>query len=154
MRYHVIRFLTSMSGSSKMITEADVLTWANAKVEAQSGLAPVSKLSDASLASGVYVLTLIKAVAPRAVDLAQVTPGVSAEEKKLNARLAISCARRAGCLIFALWEDIVETKPKMLLVLFATLMQLDIKSQAAVEASTQKKMARKMSLIGEEGEKE
>ena len=79
---------------------------------------------------------------------------MSAEEKKLNARLAISCARRAGCLIFALWEDIVETKPKMLLVLFATLMQLDIKSQAAVEASTQKKMARKMSLIGEEEEKE
>merc|ERR1719217_1533593 len=27
MRFHVIRFLTSMSGSSKMLTEADVLKW-------------------------------------------------------------------------------------------------------------------------------
>merc|ERR1719197_107609 len=87
MRYHVIRFLTSMSGSSKVLTEADVLKWANAKVQAQSGLLPVAKLSDPTLASGVYVLTLIKAVAPRSVDLGQVTPGMTAEEKRLNARL-------------------------------------------------------------------
>ena len=96
-----------------------MLRWANAKVAAQSGLLPVTKLSDATLASGVYVLTLIKAVAPRSVDLAQVTSGATPEDKKLNARLAISCARRAGCMIFALWEDIVECKPKMLLVMCA-----------------------------------
>merc|ERR1719240_428250 len=133
MRYHVIKFLTSMSGSSKPLTDTDVLKWANDKVAAQSGLLPVSKLSDATLSSGVYILTLIKAVSPRSVDLAQVTPGMSAEEKKLNARLAISCARRAGCLIFALWEDIAETKPKMLLVLFATLMQLELKKKGDEE---------------------
>ena len=148
MRYHVIKFLTAMSGSTKPITEADVLKWANEKVASQSGLAPVLKMTDASLASGVYVLTLIKAVAPRAVDLAQVTPGTTAEEKKLNARLAISCARRAGCMIFALWEDIVETKPKMLLVLFATLMQLDIKSKVSAEVGEQKKKKR-MSVMAE-----
>ena len=61
--------------------------------------------------------------------------------------------RRAGCLTFALWEDVVEVKPKMLLILFATLMQLDLKSQAMEVASAQKKV-RKMSLIGEEGEGE
>ena len=53
-------------------------------------------------------------------------PGKSAEERKLNARLAVSCARKAGCMVFLLWEDIVECKPKMLLVLFATLMQLEM----------------------------
>merc|ERR1719502_2063397 len=141
-----------MSGTSKSLTEADVLKWANEKVAAQSGLLPVAKLTDPTLASGVYVLTLIKAVAPRSVDLSQVTPGMSAEEKKLNARLAISCARRAGCLVFALWEDIVETKPKMMLVLFATLYQLDLKSQTLADASETKKRVRKMSLIGEEAE--
>ena len=104
MRYHVIKFLTAMSGSTKPITEADVLKWANEKVAVQSGLLPVTKLSDATLSSGVYILTLIKAVAPRSVDLSQVSPGMTADEKKLNARLAISCARRAGCLTFALWE--------------------------------------------------
>ena len=29
-------------------------------------------------------------------------------------------------MVFLLWEDIVECKPKMLLVLFATLMQLEM----------------------------
>jgi len=149
MRYHIIRFLTAMSGSSKALTEADVLKWANEKVAAQSGLLPVQKLSDATLASGVYILTLIKAVAPRAVDLQQVTPGMTAEEKKLNARLAVSCARRAGCMIFALWEDIVECKPKMLLVLFATLMQLDIKNKSEAVVGEKRKELRRLSVLAE-----
>ena len=76
------------------------------------------------------------------------TPGMTADEKKLNARLAISCARRAGCMIFALWEDIQEVKPKMLLVLFATLMQLDIKNFAQKEAVEEKK--KRMSVLAEE----
>jgi len=147
MRHHVITFLTSMSGSSKMLTETDVLKWANEKVLAQSGLAPINKLSDAALSTGVYVLTLIKAVAPRSVDMAQVTSGKTPADKKLNARLAISCARRAGCMIFALWEDVVETKPKMLLVMFATLMQLDLKSQAA---ATEKMRRMSLGVVQEE----
>ena len=40
--------------------------------------------------------------------MAQVTPGVKPDEKKLNAQLAISCARRAGALIFAVWEAAVK----------------------------------------------
>jgi len=95
----------------------------------------------------VYVLTLIKAVAPRSVDMAQVTSGKTPADKKLNARLAISCARRAGCMIFALWEDVVETKPKMLLVMFATLMQLDLKSQAA---ATEKMRRMSLGVVQEE----
>ena len=81
--------------------------------------------------------------------MAQVTAGKTPEDKKLNARLAISCARRAGCMIFALWEDVVEAKPKMLLVMFATLMQLDIKSKADADAASEIKQSR-MSAIAEE----
>ena len=90
----------------------------------------MQKLSDASLATGTYVLTVLKAVAPRAVDMSIATPGATDAEKKLNARLAISCARKAGCRVFCLWEDITECKPKMMLVLLATLMQLDLKAEA------------------------
>lgn len=53
-------------------------------------------------------------------------------------------------MIFALWEDIVECKPKMLLVMFATLMQLDLKSQQAVVATTEKK--KRMSILAEGAE--
>ena len=77
MRYHIINFLTSMSGSATPLNESDVLKWANGKVAEQSGLLPVTRLSDATLASGVYILTLIKAVAPRSVDLSQVSQLIS-----------------------------------------------------------------------------
>ena len=132
MRCHVIKFLSNLSGSAQQLTERDVLQWANGRVGER--VHHLVKLSEPSLASGVYVLHLIKAVAPRSVDLSQVTAGVTADEKKLNARLAVSCARRAGCMVFALWEDIAECKPKMLLVLFATLMQLDVKNQAVAQS--------------------
>ena len=131
MRFHVIQFLSSLS--QKRLSEKDVVAWANGKVAPT--IEPISKLSDAALGSGLYVLHLLKAVKPRAVDMSQVTPGVTAEERKLNARLAVSCARKAGCMVFLLWEDITECKPKMLLVLLATLMQLDIKAGMATEAT-------------------
>uniref|UniRef100_A0A7S2JDX6 Calponin-homology (CH) domain-containing protein n=1 Tax=Haptolina brevifila TaxID=156173 RepID=A0A7S2JDX6_9EUKA len=128
MRYHVIKFLSSLS--HKQLTEKDVVDWANARVGG-GALPAISKLSDASISSGVFVCHLVKAVAPRSVDLSQVSEGKTAEEKKLNARLAVSCARKAGCMVFLLWEDIVECKPKMLLILFASLMQLEISDKAS-----------------------
>ena len=43
-------------------------------------------------------------------------------DKALNAKYAISCARKLGCTVFLLWEDIVEVHPKMVMVFVATLM--------------------------------
>lgn len=40
----------------------------------------------------------------------------------LNAKYVISIARKMGCCIFLLWEDIVEVKPKMILTFIGTLM--------------------------------
>jgi len=133
MRYHVIKFLSSVTGKS--LAEKDVVDWANSKVDGVCP--PIQKLSDGAIASGIYILQLIKAISPRAVDTSQITPGVTPEERKLNARLAVSCARKAGCMVFLLWEDITDCKPKMLLILFATLMQLDLAEQqkAAGEGS-------------------
>ena len=129
MRYHVIKFLSSVTGKS--LTEKDVVDWANGKVGDTA--APITKLSDGSIASGIYILKLIKAIAPRAVSDEQITAGKTPEERKLNARLAVSCARKAGCMVFLLWEDITDCKPKMLLILFATLMQLDLAEQKKAE---------------------
>ena len=44
------------------------------------------------------------------------------EDKKLNARYAVSVARKIGASIFLTWEDIVEAKPKMILTILASLM--------------------------------
>ncbi|GFO01621.1 plastin-1, partial [Plakobranchus ocellatus] len=43
-------------------------------------------------------------------------------EKLANARYAISMARKIGAKVYAVAEDIVEVKRKMMLTIFASLM--------------------------------
>ncbi|KAL3919200.1 MAG: hypothetical protein SGPRY_005718, partial [Prymnesium sp.] len=121
MRYHVITFLSRLSKSGAMLTEADVIAWANSKVS-HTSCGTISSLKEPSLSSGLFFLELLHAIEPRCVDRELFTRGSSSQEKELNAKLAISCARRLGCMVFLLHEDIVEVKPKMLLVFAATLM--------------------------------
>ena len=42
-----------------------------------------------------------------------------------NAKYALSMARRIGARVYALPEDIVEVKPKMVMTVFACLMAKD-----------------------------
>ncbi len=49
----------------------------------------------------------------------------SYETKLDNARYALSIARKIGARVFALPEDIVEVKQKMVMTIFATLMIKD-----------------------------
>jgi len=52
-----------------------------------------------------------------------------AQEKLSNAKYAISVARSKGARIYALPEDIVEVKSKMVMTIFACLMILDYEQQ-------------------------
>lgn len=72
--------------------------------------------------AGLFLIELLAAVEPRCVDRALLTAGGTADEKKLNAKYAISSARKIGCSLFLLWEDIVEVKPKMILTFVAAVM--------------------------------
>lgn len=46
-----------------------------------------------------------------------------------NARYAVSIARKIGARIYALPEDIVEVKQKMVMTIFATLMIKDFQKE-------------------------
>jgi len=90
---------------------------------------------DQSLADSLFFLDLLYAVSPRVVDwrfVAKVDPGTKSGRKLalkdgiLNARYCISAARKLGCTIFLLPEDIVSLKPKMLLTLIASIMTVAI----------------------------
>ena len=59
------------------------------------------------------------------------TPGGSDEEKKLNAKYAISSARKLGCSLFCTYEDILDVKPKMILSYVATLMSFSFMGKPA-----------------------
>jgi plastin-1 len=85
---------------------------------------------DESIRTGVFLLDLLIAVEPHAVNLDLVTPGSTPEEAALNAKYVLSVARKLGGLVFCTWEDITEVKPKMIMTLLASIMQIAQKMKA------------------------
>jgi len=67
------------------------------------------------------LIKLCAAVEPRAVDWELVQAGDTDEEKENNAKYAISLARKFGCIIFCVWDDILSVNYKMILVLICSL---------------------------------
>ncbi|THG16182.1 hypothetical protein TEA_020619 [Camellia sinensis var. sinensis] len=106
----------------KEFTDADILNWANKKVKSKGRTTHIESFRDKSLSSGLFFLELLSSVEPRVVNWNLVTMGESDEEKKLNATYIISVARKLGCSIFLLPEDIIEVNQKMILTLTASIM--------------------------------
>jgi len=122
MRLYVLNYLKNMSKGGKDITEDDIINWANQKV-AQSGKDnKINGFKDKKLESSIFIFDLLDACQKNSVDFNIVLPGYSSDDKMKNAQYAISCARKMGCTVFLLWEDIVEVKPKMMLTLFGAIM--------------------------------
>lgn len=48
----------------------------------------------------------------------------------MNAKYVISIARILGCVVFALWNDIVEVKPKMILCIVGALAKVAIEGKS------------------------
>lgn len=49
------------------------------------------------------------------------------QERLSNAKYALSMGRKIGAKLYALPEDVVEVKPKMIMTIFACFMALDYK---------------------------
>ncbi|XP_034925054.1 fimbrin-1 isoform X2 [Populus alba] len=110
MRYNMLQLLKNLRSHSqgKEITDADILKWANNKVKHTGRTSKIVNFKDQSLSSGIFFLELLSAVEPRVVNWNLVTKGESDDEKRLNATYIISVARKLGCSIFLLPEDIME----------------------------------------------
>ncbi|KAK9005153.1 hypothetical protein V6N11_042599 [Hibiscus sabdariffa] len=124
MRFNMLQLLKSLRSRSrgKEITDADILNWANRKVKISGRTTQIESFKDRSLSTGLFFLELLSAVEPRVVNWNLVTKGESDEEKGLNATYIISVARKLGCSIFLLPEDIMEVNQKMILTLTASIM--------------------------------
>uniref|UniRef100_A0A8C9FXS1 Plastin 1 n=1 Tax=Pavo cristatus TaxID=9049 RepID=A0A8C9FXS1_PAVCR len=78
---------------------------------------------DKSISTSLPVLDLIDAIAPKAIRQEMVKrEDLSYQDKLNNAKYAISVARKIGARIYALPDDLVEVKPKMVMTVFACLM--------------------------------
>jgi plastin-1 len=124
MRTHIIETLKKLSSAEQAITDADIINWANALVEESGKETRMSSFKDASLHSGHFLIDLLNAMKKGVVNYELVTLGETDEDAKMNAKYAISIARKLGATIFLLPEDIIEVKPKMILTFVGTLMAI------------------------------
>ncbi|CAN1340128.1 FIM1 [Linum perenne] len=133
MRYSMLQLLKNLRSHSqgKEVTDADILHWVNKKVRSMGRSSRIESFKDKSISNGRFLLELLSSVEPRVVNWNLVTKGESEDEKRLNATYIISVARKLGCSIFLLPEDIMEVNQKMILTLAASIMYWSL--QKAVE---------------------
>lgn len=121
MRLQVVRMLQAVGGG-EVPKDADIIAWANGTVSGAGKATHIDSFKDASIASGVFLLDLLTAVEPRAVNPSIPTAGETPEDKARNAKYVISVARKIGASVYCTWEDIRDVKPKMIMTLVASIM--------------------------------
>ncbi|CAK8538876.1 unnamed protein product [Lathyrus sativus] len=131
MRFTMLQLLKNLRSHSqgKEISDTDILKWANKKVNSVGRKSHIQSFKDKSISSGLFFLELLSAVEPRVVNWNLVTKGESDDEKRLNATYIISVARKLGCSIYLLPEDIMEVNQKMILTLAASIMYWSLQQQ-------------------------
>ena len=119
--------------------DAAVLGWARQRVVASGRTAhQLTSFSDQSLTTGLFLIDLLAAVEPASINYRIVTPGSTAEERALNARLVISAARKMGCSLPLVWEDIAEGRnPKVVLAFIAAVLVHATKQKLALSPADQ-----------------
>ncbi|KZS97034.1 Ca2+-binding actin-bundling protein [Sistotremastrum niveocremeum HHB9708] len=128
MRLNITQTLTKLSGSGRPITDQEILKWANTTAQKSqfSGRA-VRSFKDPSLTTGLFFLDILDAIRPGIVDPAlvlNVNESSSYDDRRSNAKLAISIARKMNALIFLVPEDIVDIRPRLILTFVASLMSI------------------------------
>lgn len=124
MRFYILNFLKGLSVGGKEVTDQDIINWANNKVAASGKPGAISTgFKDKHIANGRFLIDLLNACDSRSINYDYVTPGETDQQKQDNAKYAIGCARKMGCTVFLLWEDIVEVQPKMIMTFVAAIMQ-------------------------------
>ncbi|CAA6670826.1 unnamed protein product [Spirodela intermedia] len=136
MRFNILQLLKNLRYHSqgKEMTDVDILNWANNKVKDSGRASQMESFKDKSLSNGIFFLELLSSVEQRVVNWKVVTKGETEEEKRLNATYIISVARKLGCSVFLLPEDIMEVNQKMILTLTASIMYWSLQQQPSKES--------------------
>lgn len=113
MKHHSLGFVGTKNDS-------EVLAWANALTTLK-----VKSLSDKTIKNSLWLIEVMLAIEPRAVDDSLlIRDDESDKSLENNAKYAISIARKIGACVFMVWEDIVDVKSKMILTFLASLLDV------------------------------
>ncbi|CAB1418500.1 unnamed protein product [Pleuronectes platessa] len=126
MRRYTLNILEDL-GDGQKVTDDTIVSWVNETLS-QAGKATISSFKDSKVSSSMPVLDLIDVIQPGSIryDLLK-ADDLTEDEKLNNAKYAISMARKIGARVYALPEDLVEVKPKMVMTVFACLMARGMK---------------------------
>ncbi|KAI6139858.1 calponin homology domain-containing protein [Pisolithus thermaeus] len=128
MRMNITKTLTSLSGSGRPMSDTEMLKWANSTAQkGKPGVRPIRSFKDPSLTTGLFFLNLLEGLKPGIVDPAlviNVSETGPYEDRRQNAKLAISIARKMNALIFLVPEDIVDVRPRLILTFVGSLMSI------------------------------
>ena len=125
MRAYTLVILQKCAGSDKPIKDEEIIAWVNGKLQTGGKETKITCFKDPNISSSRCVFDLIDAIKPGFIRYNMVTDGESEEDKQSNAKYAISMARKIGAKLYALPEDLVEVKTKMVLTVFACMMAVD-----------------------------
>ncbi|XP_022091857.1 plastin-3-like [Acanthaster planci] len=122
MRAYTLRLLSKVGSVDGKISDKAVVDAVNNKLEAAGKTSRITGFQDQSIADSRVVLELVDAIRDKSVNWANYNESASSDEEMLgNAKYALSMARKIGAAVYALPEDIVEVKPKMVMTVFACL---------------------------------
>jgi len=128
MRMNIIQTLTALSKSNRPISDTEMLRWANTTAQkAKPSVKTIRSFKDPSITTGLFFLDLLEAIRPGIVDptlVIHVSESDSYEDRRQNAKLAISIARKMNALIFLVPEDIVDVRPRLILTFVGSLMSV------------------------------
>lgn len=100
-----------------------IVRWVNRMLAEAGKLSSIQSFKDKTISTSLAVVDLIDAIQPGCINYDLVKMGdLSEDDKHENAKYAVSMARRIGARVYALPEDLVEVKPKMVMTVFACLM--------------------------------
>ncbi|XP_072200666.1 plastin-1 isoform X1 [Excalfactoria chinensis] len=122
MRRYTLNVLSDL-GEGEKVNDEIIIKWVNQTLANANKKTSITSFKDKSISTSLPVLDLIDAIAPKAVRQEMVKrEDLSYQDKLNNAKYAISVARKIGARIYALPDDLVEVKPKMVMTVFACLM--------------------------------
>ncbi|WFD33883.1 fimbrin [Malassezia cuniculi] len=124
MRLSISRTMASLASKGQGVSDQEMLRWANGIVQKAGKSHTVRSFRDANVSNATFFLDVLEGLRPGIVDYSLVTPGATEEDRRLNAKLAISIARKLGALIFLVPEDIVELRQRLIITFVGSLMAL------------------------------
>jgi len=148
MRYHATKVLSELSFGGKVVTDEDMLEWANKKIKAYQfpnnvdvslKSEEIKTWKDLNLSNNLFYINLLASINPEWVrydlahsvppikDAKQITADEFANKRIANARYAMTIVRRLGGDLFILVEDLCRVEARAVLSMIASVMTIEAK---------------------------